>query len=278
MIMSVGLPAAKHSVYVNCWCSLSDIFLTSPYVSDANLDKSSGLDHAAARSGLENTDHAARAEEMAAQRKKLFAHARRHSLLVRILRVFLPLAGLTALVGLFVITTLIPKLGMGIGIDLGDMKLSFNGSSIMMDNPKLSGFGDDGQAYEVRADSATQSILSPNKITLNGLFAKITLKDGTWAEVTSSSGMFDNETSALDLPDPISLNSSEGFTVLMQNAQVDLKAGTMTSRSPVEVRSDTGFLQANKLIVDEDGKRIRFTNGIRLTIVPPQNEGKLVVE
>ncbi|MBL4797809.1 MAG: OmpA family protein [Oleispira sp.] len=90
--------------------------------------------------------------------------------------------------------------------------------------------------------------------------------------------MFDNETSALDLPDPISLNSSEGFTVLMQNAQVDLKAGTMTSRSPVEVRSDTGFLQANKLIVDEDGKRIPSAYVIDLGGTPTTADNSAISE
>ncbi len=212
------------------------------------------------------------------KREKSFAKARRHSIMVRILRVFLPVAGIGGIAGIYIVSALIPKIGLDLGIDLGDMKISFNGSSIMMEDPKLSGFGDDGQAYEVRANSATQSILNPNQITLSGLAAKITLEDNSWAEVQSASGMFDNETSALDLPDQIKLNSSEGFTVLMQNAQVDLKGGTMTSTAPVEVRSDTGFLQANKLIVDENGKRIRFTNGVRLTIVPPNNEGKLVVE
>lgn len=211
------------------------------------------------------------------QRQKFIRKARRHSILVRIYRVFLPLLGFGAIAGLLFITTFVPKIG-DLGLDLGDMTLSFNGTSIMMNNPKLNGFGDDGQAYEVRADSATQSVLNPELINLNGLLAKITLEDGTWADVRAEKGLFDNKESTLSLESAIKVNSSEGYRVTLENAEVDLKGGTLVSRSPVEVRSETGFMQSNELIVDEGGQRIRFTKGIRLLIVPPKSGGQLIVE
>lgn len=210
-------------------------------------------------------------------RKKFFKNARRHSLWVRLMRICLPLFGFGAIAGLVFITTFVPKIG-DLGLDLGDMTLSFNGSSIMMNNPKLNGFGDDGQAYEVKAQSATQSILNPEVITLNGLLAKISLEDGTWADVRSSQGLYDNKASTLKLDEEIKINSSEGYRVTLQNAEVDLKAGTLLSNSPVEVQSETGFMQSNGLIVDQSGQRIRFTNGIRVLIVPPKSGGKLVVQ
>ena len=120
---------------------------------------------------------------MPSDRSKFFRKIRRHSFWVRILRLLLPFLGLGAVAALVIIPSFIPKIGVeGFELDPG-MTLSFNGSSILMNNPKLSGFGDDGQSYEVKADSASQSILLPGLINLNGLFAKITLDDGTWADV-----------------------------------------------------------------------------------------------
>lgn len=210
-------------------------------------------------------------------RKKFFKSARRHSLWVRLLRICLPLFGFGAIAGLLFITTFVPKIG-DLGLDLGDMTLSFNGSSIMMNNPKLNGFGDDGQAYEIEAESATQSILNPEVINLSGLSAKIGLEDGTWADVRSTQGIYDNKASTLMLDEQIKVDSSEGYRVTLQNAEVDLKAGTLLSNSPVEVQSETGFMQANGLIVDQSGQRIRFTKGIRILIVPPKSGGKLIVQ
>lgn len=213
----------------------------------------------------------------ASDRTKFFKKARWHSRWVRLLRICLPLFGFGVIAGLIFITTFIPKIG-DFGLDLGDMTLSFNGSSIMMNNPKLNGFGEDGQAYEVEAESATQSILNPDVINLNGLLAKITLGDGTWAEVNSQEGLYNNKVSTLKLDKKITVNSSEGYRISLQNAEVDLKAGTLVSHSPVEVRSETGFMQSNGLIVDESGQRIRFTKGIRILIVPPKSGGKLIVQ
>ncbi len=197
---------------------------------------------------------------------------------MRILRLLLPVLGIGTIAALIIVTTFVPKIGVeGLELDPG-MTLSFNGSSVMMNNPKVSGFGDEGQTYEVKADSATQSILSPGLINLNGLFAKITLEDGTWADVRSQEGMYNNDSSELTIQTPIKVDSSEGYQVTLQNAEVDLKSGKLTSQSPVEVRSETGLMQANQLIIDNNGKRIRFTNGIRMTIVPPNSGGTLIVQ
>jgi lipopolysaccharide export system protein LptC len=215
---------------------------------------------------------------MTFDRGRQFRKVRRHSIWVRILRLLLPVVGIGTVAALIFVTTFMPSIGVdGLELDPG-MTLSFNGSSIMMNNPKLSGFGDDGQSYEVMADSATQSILKPGLINLNGLFAKITLEDGTWADVRSQEGLYNNNSSELSIHSPIKVDSSEGYQVTLQNAEVDLKSGKLTSQSPVEVRSETGLMQANRLIIDNNGKRIRFTNGIRMTIVPPESGGKLIVQ
>lgn len=209
-------------------------------------------------------------------RHRVYRASRRHSLMVRVLRILLPVAGISALFGLIVIINILPKIGLG--LDLGDMTLSFNGSTIVMNDPKLNGFGNNGQAYEVRAQSASQSILNPQRIALEGLSADITLSDGAWAKVRSASGLYDNGDQILRLDEAINLTSSESYTVRLQHALIDLKAGTMTSNAPLEVRSETGFMQANRIVVDESGQRIRFLDGVRLVIVPPQSDGRLVVE
>ncbi len=215
---------------------------------------------------------------MSFDRARQIRKVRRHSIWVRILRLLLPVLGIGTVATLIFITTFMSRIDLdGLELDPG-MTLSFNGSSVMMNNPKLSGFGDDGQSYEVKADTATQSILKPGLINLNGLFAKITLEDGTWADVRSQEGLYNNNSSALSIKTPIRVDSSEGYQVILQNAEVDLKSGKLTSSSPVEVHSETGIMQANQLIIDNNGKRIRFTNGIRMTIVPPKSGGKLIVQ
>lgn len=241
----------------------------------ANASSAQALSPGAPSTSIANVNSAIRTQA-AVTRRKAYRASRRHSFLVRALRVILPIGGLAAIAGLIVMFNVLPKIGLG--LDLGDMTLSFNGSTIVMNDPKLNGFGNNGQAYEVRAESASQSILNPQRITLSGLSADITLSDGAWAKVLSASGLYDNADQILRLDEEISLTSSENYTLRLQNALIDLKAGTMTSNAPLEVRSETGFMQANRIIVDESGQRIRFVDGVRMVIVPPESDGRLVVE
>src|ERR1043166_399129 len=91
--------------------------------------------------------------------------ARRHSLLVRLLRVGLPLAvivGLTALVlvNYFKPMQIFEKLP-GLSGNLG-----IQGSKITMQLPKIAGFTRDSRAYELTAENAIQDIASPDMIEL----------------------------------------------------------------------------------------------------------------
>ena len=84
---------------------------------------------------------------------RVFRAARRHSRIVRILRVALPIAVVGAL-ALTVLVTYLNPLRMISSLPVNIDKLVVSGTKITMEKPRLAGFTHDARAYEMSAESA----------------------------------------------------------------------------------------------------------------------------
>ncbi|MGB7835891.1 MAG: LPS export ABC transporter periplasmic protein LptC, partial [Xanthobacteraceae bacterium] len=59
-----------------------------------------------------------------------------------------------------------------------------------------------------------------------------------------------------------------------REAVIDVKKGTIRSQSPVELKMLTGTLNANRLEVDDRGDVIRFSEGVVMNLMLPQDGEK----
>ena len=92
---------------------------------------------------------------------RAFRAARRHSRVVRILRIAIPLAVVLGFIGIFLLTYLNPlRMLARLPIDVGNLVVS--GTKITMEQPRLSGFTRDERAYELSADAAKQDLTKPD--------------------------------------------------------------------------------------------------------------------
>jgi lipopolysaccharide export system protein LptC len=203
------------------------------------------------------------------RRQQIFAAARRHSRLVRRMRVLLPVAGLAIVVGLALFT----RIGLPGDLDLSAARLSVTRNSIIMDNPHITGFDEDKREYTVSADRAVQPLLNPQKVRLEAINAKVTVADQGTATIAAESGDYDNTTGKLVLNGAIAMNSSQGYVLGMTGADIDLKTGTMSSQSPVSVGYQDSSTTGNSLSVTEGGNRIVLEGGVRTTLMPPRRPG-----
>jgi len=100
------------------------------------------------------------------ERARAFRAARRHSILVKVLRVCLPIAAVGVVSLFFIPTQLSFEIDGatasldGVAIESGNLK---------MVNPTLSGVHDDYGRYDIRADTATQKVETPNKVVLQDI-------------------------------------------------------------------------------------------------------------
>jgi lipopolysaccharide export system protein LptC len=204
-------------------------------------------------------------------RAQAFRDAAAHSRRVRQLRrgiVFGSIGLVAAIVGwsLFAPTGALPG-----GVTINQATL--NGTRVMMDLPKLSGYRRDGRPYEVRAKSGVQDIRTPKIIELNEIEATIQTADGSSVRVQSPKGVFDSGIDRMRLDagaanDRIRITSSRGYDMLMRTAEMDFKKGDVTSADPVELKLTNGVILADTMQIEGHGTRVSFTGNVKSTIAP----------
>jgi lipopolysaccharide export system protein LptC len=200
------------------------------------------------------------------ERQRLFQAARRHSRLVRRLRIGLPLAGVAAI---FVVATHFALPG---SLDLSVANLSVTRNSIIMDNPHLTGFDADEREYSVQADRAIQALTNPDRVRLEEIEANVSVPGQGTAKITADAGEYDNKESTLRLEGGIAVDSSSGYALTMDGADIDLRGGTMSSSNPVSVRYQDSETTGQTISVTGGGRIITLEGGVRTTLMPPKRE------
>jgi len=209
---------------------------------------------------------------------RAFRAARRHSRLVRLLRVVVPVAVIAGLSIMFLITYFNPLRMLGkLPINIDNLVVS--GTKITMEQPRLSGFTRDGRAYELTAVKAAQDFTHPDIVELQDIHAKVQMQDKTTMEMTAADGVYDTKGEILKLGKDIVLTSSTGYKGRLSEAVIDTRKGNITSKKPVEVELLQGTLNANGLEVVDSGAAVRFNGGVNMVLMldgskPPAGKAK----
>ena len=204
-----------------------------------------------------------------------FAGAARHSRMVRMLRIAVPvivILAMTAIVAVSIFNPfrmLLPKLP----VDMGNLVVS--GTKITMESPHLSGYSPDQRPYELWAKTATQDLTDPDHVDLKALRAKVLMEDRTTVTLDARNGLFDTKQQLLDLHKDILLQSSTGYEARLSQAFVDIVKGTVTSEEHVAVKLLNGTLTADRLRITGGGELVRFEGNVMMNLVmdPPTPPG-----
>jgi lipopolysaccharide export system protein LptC len=194
-----------------------------------------------------------------------FRAAQRHSQRVRWLKFVLPALAVAG-VGLFWASSRFIPSDLATLISLAGIDPLTN--SVVMDKPQISGFEGTRRAYEVKADRAVQALDNPKVVTFEQIAATIGMEDAGTATVDAELGVYDGNNDILTLSDGIAIKTTTGYWANFEAAAIDLRAGSLTSDQPIEIRTDQGTIRANGVEITDHGKRIAFLNGVSVTYLP----------
>jgi lipopolysaccharide export system protein LptC len=196
--------------------------------------------------------------------RRAFRAAMRHSRLVRITRVGLPLVIVIAAAVFGTYRWLDPMRALSrLPITTDGMLVS--GSKIVMRQPRLTGYTNDERPYTVTARSAAKDLTNPDALELDAIHTTIQMQDGRNVELTATEGFYDGKAETLRLFKGVVVSSPD-YQVMLRDALVHVKAGSVVSDNPVEVKMLQGTVTANRLVVSESGAVIRFERGVTLVI------------
>lgn len=188
--------------------------------------------------------------------------ARRHSIVVHVMRWLFPGIGLAILAGMIALVVLFNILS---GFGASNVMLTSEG--LVMDQPELSGH-DGERSYKVTATRAIQRLSDPRIIDLETIRADIVLSKDQSAEIIALKGTYNNAAETLRLYEGIQLEWSEGYTVDLSEVEIDLNNGALSTSEPVSIRSDQGHVVSGKLDYDQAKGLVRFSDGIKMTLNP----------
>ena len=137
---------------------------------------------------------------------RAFRAARRHSRLVRILRITLPVAVVGALALTVLITWFNPLRMLKLPVNIDNLVVS--GTQITMEKPRLAGFTHDARPYELSAEAAKQDLTKPDFVELQNLHAKVQMQDKSTVELSAAIGVYDSKSETIKLDRNILLSSS----------------------------------------------------------------------
>jgi lipopolysaccharide export system protein LptC len=195
-----------------------------------------------------------------------FAIAARHSRMVRMLRVAVPVAVILAMTAVVAVSIfnpfrmLLPRLPLDVG------NLVVSGTKITMESPHLSGYTPDQRPYEVWAKTATQDLTAPDHLDLKKLRAKVLMEDQSIVTLDALNGSMDTKEQLLDLHKDIFLQTSAGYEARLSQAFVDMAKGTVTSDEHVDVKLPNGTLTADTLRIIGGGEVVRFEGNVVMNL------------
>jgi lipopolysaccharide export system protein LptC len=73
----------------------------------------------------------------------------------------------------------------------------------------------------------------------------------------------------MTFPGQVQITTTSGYDIHLQSAEMDVKAGTMTSNDSITVRMNSGTIAADRLsITSEGGQKITFDGNVRSMFEP----------
>lgn len=196
-----------------------------------------------------------------ADRSKALRVARRHSRLVRIYRVLLPVCAL-GVIGLYFVSS---KISMTFGdTEASVERIEVSRERLRMVNPKLEGINKKQGAYVMTADYAEQDVSEPGTIYLHAIKAETSSFDKSWSKVAAPKGKFYSKTEKLHLFGGIKVASSTGMVAHLDTADIDMKTQVIRSQDPVEVEHLNGTIKARTMEISMDERVVIFRGQVRV--------------
>jgi len=203
--------------------------------------------------------------------EQAYTAARRHSRVVRVLRIVLPTVAVAGILLFWASARFIPSDLAGLISNAG---IDLTSNSVVMKTPHISGFEGTQRAYEVTAARAIQSLDDPKVLTFEKINAHIGLEDAGTATVDAGTGVYNGNNNTLQLKDGITITTTTGYAASIDQAAIDLSKGNLKSDSPVEISGKEGSLRANSVIILNRGKRVVFRGQVAVTFMPPAELAK----
>lgn len=196
--------------------------------------------------------------------RQRYSDAVRHSRRVTFLKWAFPVAALAS-VAAFTGSTMISR-ALPEGASIGEAVVA-DGKLIMRD-PVMTGPVDEFRNFSVSAARAVQDLSVPAVIRLEDIVAELPVTLDDSALLDAISGIYHREDDHLVLDQPFTVTTTSGVTAQLQDASIDVDAGTLTTQKSVRIETSQGRIVAQSLTMRDHGADIVFEREVQMVLRP----------
>ena len=208
-----------------------------------------------AKSPRTGANAAAQTIASAGDRVRAFRQARRHSYLVRAMKLLLPCIAVVAMAGYGAVILSVNALKKK-GITSGPVTI--NPQNLTMETPKYDGFSKDGSHYEIRAREAITDLKQTGPVRLNVIDGDITQPTGVMTYLKANWGTYDQKKDVLELYEKVDIDGSTGMKARLTRATVHTKESRIISDEPIYAETDTGNIRARSMAINSKARQATF--------------------
>jgi LPS export ABC transporter protein LptC len=221
---------------------------------------------------MEMRGRAAVGTASASERNQAFRIAGRHTLLVRTLRLALPIVAVCVCAIYLVMLKISWKVGSG-RLDVGQVELTAD--DMTMKNPSYFGTNKDGSHYEVRAKRAVLDLSNQSPIKLMDVDGDLMQPNNVVTKLKAKHGLLDNSKGELELFDGIEIDATNGMTARMSRATVFSKEHRVISKYPVDMSMPTGTVHGATMTMKTDTHESTLVGDVAVHLVPSAQNGQV---
>lgn len=187
-----------------------------------------------------------------------------HDRFMTVLKVALPMA-----IGVLTVLLVAAPLtaGSDVSFVLDKHKVAVAHERLRIEAAEYRGEDGKGQPFSLTARQAVQKSSAEPVVNIGGLAAALQLSDGP-ARMTADRGQYDMRSEQVQVEGPIKVDGPRGYTLLTQNATVDLKGRTLASNSAVTGTVTQGAFSGDRLHADLENRTVSLDGHAHLRIVP----------
>ena len=141
-------------------------------------------------------------------------------------------------------------------------------TSVEMLSPRYVGRDGEGRTYLVTAERARPVDADVRRIGLTSPQADLSLPEGRWLTVMAGYGLFRQAESSLRLEQGVNVFTDAGYEMTTAAVEVDLAGGSARTDVPVSGQGPVGRLEAERMRIEERGRRLLFDGHVHVTLYP----------
>lgn len=204
------------------------------------------------------------ADRIRSRRQLAAAPGGGHDRLVRLLARVLP-ALIGALLAVMILSPLSPR---------GEISFLLDRSKVAMVDDRLRvmsamyrGQDDKGRNFSVTAGSAVQHSARREVVDMHDVIARMMLDDGP-AILTTPGGGYDFAHQKIAVPGPVNFETSDGYRMVTEGADIDMNTKRLTSKGRVDGRIPAGTFTADRISADLNARTVTLSGNARLRMEP----------